>query len=274
MRWPARLFVWLLKAFVSSFIYFQMFLISTFRLLLIEEITGITNLTMSYASFAKKIVVPYKVNITGWPEDVPRSYPQRLAADQTKSLYDAWSTGAAHWYRMTAAEARSYQNKAEKNGELEPTVRKKRSDAGTKRRQDNSTGDDSDEDENPRPAKGSRRKRAAENDANEGSDPDIRPKKKSKHVAKTGSKKSGRGVGAGEKLGGGGGGKKSGRANAKAGRKAAGSSKKSVDGGKKSTAGKGKKKSRRFIVSDSDEDSGDDGAGDVDDDEDDAEFST
>lgn len=44
--------------------------------LFLEEITGVANLSMSYVSFAKNIVVPYKVNITGWPDDVPRSYPQ------------------------------------------------------------------------------------------------------------------------------------------------------------------------------------------------------
>lgn len=73
---------------------------------------------MSYVSFAKNIAVPYKVNITGWPEDVPRMYPQRLTADQTKTLYDAWNGGGAHWYRMTAAEAKTYERQAEKNNEL------------------------------------------------------------------------------------------------------------------------------------------------------------
>ena len=77
---------------------------------------------MSYVSFAKTIAVPYKVNIKGWPEDVPCSYPQRLPAEQIKILYDAWNSSAAHWYTMTPAEARLFEREAEKNGELKPRI--------------------------------------------------------------------------------------------------------------------------------------------------------
>lgn len=79
---------------------------------------------MSYVSFAKNIVIPYKVNITGWPDDIPCSYPQHLSANHTKRLYKVWNGGGAHWYRLTAAEARSYEKSAEKNGELEPRTRR------------------------------------------------------------------------------------------------------------------------------------------------------
>lgn len=85
---------------------------------------------MSYVAFAKNIVVPYKVNIANWPSDVPRSYPQKLTAEETKTLYEAWNTGGAHWYRMTADEHRKYEKEAQKNGELDPKPRQKRSDAG------------------------------------------------------------------------------------------------------------------------------------------------
>ncbi|KAE9385966.1 hypothetical protein BT96DRAFT_1006545 [Gymnopus androsaceus JB14] len=247
----------------------------------LEEITGVVNLTMSYVSFAKNIVVPYKVNVRGWPDDVPRSYPQRLSADQTKRLYDAWNGGGAHWYCMTAAEAKSYEKEAEKNGELEPRVRKKRSDAGSKRgQQDDSGSNDSGDDELAHPAKGTKRKRAARDDGEEGSDDEEDGAKK----AAGGPKKSAGGAG-GAKKSARGSGKKSAGGNQK--KSPAGVSRKVVGGSKKSTEGaggsrklaakngKGKKKSQRFVVSDSDgSDEGSDGGEDDDeDDEGDTEFS-
>ncbi|KAE9384210.1 hypothetical protein BT96DRAFT_1008299 [Gymnopus androsaceus JB14] len=244
----------------------------------LQEITG-------------NIVVPYKVNITGWPDDVPHSYPQRLAADHTKRLYDAWNSGEAHWYCMTPAEAKTYQSNAEKNGELEPRVRKKRADAGLKRRHDDD--DDSEEDDAARLSKGSRRKRAVCDDSNEESGADDAPaKKKSRGTGEgTAKKKS---VGAGKKLAGagrgsrnlaggsgggkkaaGGGGKKSVGGTRKGGaggsKKVAGGGMKTAGASKKSVAekGKGKKKSQCFVVSDSDvvSDNNDDNE------EDEAEFS-
>lgn len=242
--------------------------------LFLEEITGVANLSMSYVSFAKNIVVPYKVNITGWPDDVPRSYPQRLAADHTKRLYNAWNSGEAHWYCMTPAEAETYQSNAEKNGELEPRVRKKRADAGLKCRHDDD--DDSEEDDAACLSKGSRRKRAVCDDSDEESGADDAPAKKKsrgtgegtakKKLVGTGKKLAGAGRGSRNLAGGSGGGKKAvggGGKNSVGGTRkgGAGGSKKVTGGGmktagagKKSVAekGKGKKKSRRFIVSDSD----------------------
>ena len=70
---------------------------------------------------------------------------------------------------MTAAEAKSYEKEAEKNGELEPRVRKKRSDAGAKRRQgDDSGSDSSGEVDRARPTKGAKRRKAADDESEEG----------------------------------------------------------------------------------------------------------
>ncbi|KAE9394709.1 hypothetical protein BT96DRAFT_998312 [Gymnopus androsaceus JB14] len=143
----------------------------------LQEIMGVVNLSMSYVSFAKNIVVPYKVNIRGWPEDIPQ-----LAADQTKRLYDTWNGSGAHWYCMISVKAKSYEKEVEKNSELEPRVRKKRSDAGSKCAQGgDDRSDDSEEDEDAQPTKGSKHKRAVGNDSEEGSNggDDVQPQKKS-----------------------------------------------------------------------------------------------
>ncbi|KAE9396620.1 hypothetical protein BT96DRAFT_996625 [Gymnopus androsaceus JB14] len=232
----------------------------------LQEITGVANLRMSYSSFAKKIVVPYKVNIAGWPDDIPHVYPQSLAADQTKRLYDTWKSEGAHWYCMTTAEAKSFETTARKNGELDPTVRKKWCDAGSTRQ----VGDDRDDEDKSPSVKRSKRKKGANADDDEEGDGDVRPQKKPKRAVgiskKAGSSstsggggkkstgrskkstgggssdKSGDGPGAGKKLGGG-----------------VGRSKKVASGGNKKSAGKGKKRSRRFVVPDTDSDSdGDD----------------
>ncbi|KAE9384171.1 hypothetical protein BT96DRAFT_1008346 [Gymnopus androsaceus JB14] len=240
---------------------------------------------MSYVSFAKNIVVPYKVNIRGWPDDIPRAYPQRLTADQTKRLYDAWNSGGAHWYRMTPAEAKSDEKEAEKNGELEPRVRKKHSDAGSKRARGGDDGsDNSREDEDARPTKGSKHKRAVGDDGEEGSDgrDDVQPQKKSAGGGKRVRGRGGRTVKSASRDGGakksaGSGGKKPAHATQKksvagAGRKAAGGGKKSsgpVGKGKKPT-GKKRKTSQRFVVSDSDGGSGEGDDDDNNDEEDDA----
>ncbi|KAE9391922.1 hypothetical protein BT96DRAFT_945036 [Gymnopus androsaceus JB14] len=212
-----------------------------------EEITGAANLSMSYVSFAKNIVVPYKVNITGWPDDVPRSYPQQLAADHTKRLYNAWNSSEAHWYCMTPAEAKTYQSNAEKNRELEPRVRKKQADAGSKRRHDDDD-DNSEKDDAAHPSKGSRRKRAVCDDSNEESGADDAPaKKKSRGTGKgTAKKKS---VGTGKKLAEAGGGSRNSAGGSGGGKKVAGGGgKKSVGmtrkggtGGSKKVAGGGMK---------------------------------
>ncbi|KAE9403271.1 hypothetical protein BT96DRAFT_990510 [Gymnopus androsaceus JB14] len=230
-----------------------------------KEIMGMVNLNMSYVSFAKNIAVPYKVNIKGWPEDIPHSYPQ-LAADQTKRLYNAWNSGGAHWYCMTSAEAKSYEKEAEKNGELEPRVRNKCSDAGSKHawggddRSDNSREDE---------------------DGSDGGD-DVQPQKKS---GGGGKRARGRGRGGlakksvsrdgGAKKSTGSGGKKPACTTQK--KSAVGVSRKAAEGGKKSLepVGKGKKptgKKRKtsqcFVVSNSDSGSGEG----YDEDDDDAEF--
>ncbi|KAE9401326.1 hypothetical protein BT96DRAFT_992213 [Gymnopus androsaceus JB14] len=209
-----------------------------------KEITGVANLSMSYVSFARNIVVPYKVNIT----------------DQEAIRHLEW--GGAHWYRMTAAEAKSYETNADKNGELEPKQRKKRSDAGTKRGRDDDGGsDESDSDVPVRPTKGSKRKRATVVDDEDDSDGEdgAQPVKKKSKAGAGGKSGEAEVVGGAGKL----------RQAVRSRRGGAGGSKKSVTQKGKKPAGGGKK-SKRFVVSDSEDVGSPDNE---EDDEDDAEFS-
>ncbi|KAJ3832905.1 hypothetical protein F5878DRAFT_646390 [Lentinula raphanica] len=121
----------------------------------LREITGISDLTMSYSKYDKLIVIPYKVRLLGWPEDVPFSYPHKLHADEIKTLFDSLSNGTTHWQRMAAFEHRHYINELEKAGKLDPQQRPQRSDAGKshKKRRADMISDDDDSDDQPRPSK-------------------------------------------------------------------------------------------------------------------------
>ncbi|KAJ3892329.1 hypothetical protein GG344DRAFT_76008 [Lentinula edodes] len=115
----------------------------------LREVTGISSLTMSYANFNKLILVPYKVDVTGWPEDVDRIYPQKLSAEAVRTLHDAWTNGTAHWIRLGAQEYRARLHALNSEGKLDPKPRQHRSDMGGKHQKRKSTeahgsGDDSD----------------------------------------------------------------------------------------------------------------------------------
>ncbi|KAJ3764553.1 hypothetical protein FB446DRAFT_606102, partial [Lentinula raphanica] len=85
---------------------------------------------MSYNKYDKLIVIPYKVRLFGWPEEVPFSYPHKLHAEEIKTLFDSLTSGVTHWQRMAAFEHRRYVTELEKSGKLDPQPRARRSDAG------------------------------------------------------------------------------------------------------------------------------------------------
>ncbi|KAF9059082.1 hypothetical protein BDP27DRAFT_1431880 [Rhodocollybia butyracea] len=95
----------------------------------LREITGVQNILMSYSRFDAAIVVPYKVKVVGWPEDIDFASPQTLTrADPTKRLHDAWKDGIAHWCKLTASEHRAAVQKLE--DATNPRPQKQRSDVG------------------------------------------------------------------------------------------------------------------------------------------------
>lgn len=87
---------------------------------------------MSYAKFDKLIVLPYKVRIIGWPNDVPFCYPQKLAADEVRTLHESLMQGTTHWTRMTGSEHCAVARELEKADELSLQDRGQHSDAGKK----------------------------------------------------------------------------------------------------------------------------------------------
>lgn len=96
----------------------------------IGEITGSTNVNMSYSRFTAAIEIAHKVTIVGWPSDIDRVSPQSLTkAGQIKDLYLAWKDGSAHWRKLSAVEHRMRIQDAEED---DPKLRKKRADAGGK----------------------------------------------------------------------------------------------------------------------------------------------
>ncbi|KAJ3765230.1 hypothetical protein FB446DRAFT_795260 [Lentinula raphanica] len=92
----------------------------------LSEITGVKDITMNYASFEANICIPYRVAIENWPSTVPWSYPQKLAADEVRTLYESWNNGKTRWYRLTAADHRALTRRLKKEGRLNPKEKKRR----------------------------------------------------------------------------------------------------------------------------------------------------
>ncbi|KAF9067370.1 hypothetical protein BDP27DRAFT_1422928 [Rhodocollybia butyracea] len=106
----------------------------------LREITGLNNVLMSYATYEKTIIVPYKVNIVGWPEGVVMASPQKLSAANVRVVYEGWKAGAIRWERMSSLDHKAFVRALEEEDALNPTAKAKRSDAGgshRKRKRDN-----------------------------------------------------------------------------------------------------------------------------------------
>ncbi|KAJ3720184.1 hypothetical protein C8R42DRAFT_722833 [Lentinula raphanica] len=161
----------------------------------LREITGISDLTMSYSKYDKLIVIPYKVRLLGWPEDVPFSYPHKLHAEEIKILFDSLVSGVTHWQRMAAFEHRRYLTELEKDGKLDSQHCPTRSDAGKSHKRRHTHDDDSNsDDEHPRSSKKAklahRSKSGREGGANKRAGNDGGTSKKTKGGEKTSKKTS------------------------------------------------------------------------------------
>ncbi|KAF8120562.1 hypothetical protein EV363DRAFT_1459116 [Boletus edulis] len=105
----------------------------------LREITGNGSIRMRYKDFWPKIVRRYKVDITGWPSDIPftdLSDGSRSLSD-LESLLRKWKDGTIQWRKLTPEEYKRLENDREeqiKRGEIAVHKRQTRSDAGTKRR--------------------------------------------------------------------------------------------------------------------------------------------
>jgi hypothetical protein len=106
---------------------------------LLGEIMGNESTQMRYKDFWPKIVRRYKVEITGWPSDIPfkdLSEGSRSLSD-LESLLRKWKNGTVHWKKLTDEEYTRRENDRDERierGEITVRKRQSRSDAGTKRR--------------------------------------------------------------------------------------------------------------------------------------------
>ncbi|KAJ3755173.1 hypothetical protein EV360DRAFT_73077 [Lentinula raphanica] len=137
----------------------------------LSEITGIKDISMNYASYEASICMPYHVAVKDWPSSVPWSYPQKLAADDVRTLHTSWTDGKTRWYRLTAAEHRTLVRRLDKDGKLGPKKKRKRKAASASAPADERSDDDdftqsdSSADNDRRPTKKSKASRASSSKA-------------------------------------------------------------------------------------------------------------
>jgi hypothetical protein len=106
---------------------------------------------MNYANYDTSIVQAYSVQLTGWPLDGGVVSPAHITntADMRK-LRNALKSGECRWKKLTTSEVEAHADDIEArraNGEVVGKQRKKRSDAGVKRKRV----DDGNDKENERP---------------------------------------------------------------------------------------------------------------------------
>ncbi|KAJ3966084.1 hypothetical protein EV361DRAFT_954407 [Lentinula raphanica] len=146
----------------------------------LAKITGVKDIAMNYASYEVSICVPYHVALKDWPSSVPWSYPQKLAADEVRTLHASWTDGKTHWYCLTASEHCTLAVSDERND-------------------DHSSQSDSSTDNNRRPAKKSKASRASSSKtaskmslASRKTSSDSKKRHHSEHSAKGRSKSKGK----------------------------------------------------------------------------------
>jgi hypothetical protein len=111
---------------------------------------------MNYVNYDRVIVLGLGVKLVGWPKAVNFVKPSSIGSViDARTLRDALKSGECHWVKLTARQIEEHQaevGRRETEGETVGRPRKKRSDAGKKRKQHSS-----DNIENERPAKKTRR---------------------------------------------------------------------------------------------------------------------
>ena len=110
---------------------------------------------MSYENYERLVVLRYGVKLEGWPEGIPFHSPSKvLNSPDLKKLRDALLAKTCRWVRLERAQIKALEadlQQREADGSIPKKVRKKRSDAGKKRKKDGGDnaedqGDEEDED--------------------------------------------------------------------------------------------------------------------------------
>jgi hypothetical protein len=111
---------------------------------------------MNYVNYDRVIVLGLGVKLVGWPKTVNFVKPSSIGSViDARTLRDALKSGECHWIKLTARQIEDHRAEVERRkteGETVGRPRKKRSDAGKKRKQRSS-----DNIENERPTKKTRR---------------------------------------------------------------------------------------------------------------------
>ncbi|KAI6022454.1 hypothetical protein BKA83DRAFT_100747 [Pisolithus microcarpus] len=119
---------------------------------------------INFINFEVAIKARYGIDLLGWPEGVPFQSPRAITnAEHLRTLRDALKAGTCRWAYMSRQQCVQYQDQLKERrsaGELVGKPRKKRSDAGRKRRRtalgkglksaatiDSSSGENSSEDD-------------------------------------------------------------------------------------------------------------------------------
>ncbi|KAI0713364.1 hypothetical protein C8Q76DRAFT_796337 [Earliella scabrosa] len=103
----------------------------------LADITGLPDVAMNYKSYLTEIVDKLGVELRGYTHPTFAN-PSTLSTslEPLRTLYEALESGECRWYRLTPAEQAERRKALEqkrKSGEIKP--RKKRKDAGKKRKQ-------------------------------------------------------------------------------------------------------------------------------------------
>ncbi|KAJ7037284.1 hypothetical protein C8F04DRAFT_1257202 [Mycena alexandri] len=102
----------------------------------LREITQSDSIKMAYTHFKVDIVLPWKVKVVGWPEDIAFDNPSRMAhLASLRRIRDDLRAGLIYWETLTVPEVRAVHDEVEairaaNNGQAKP--RKPRADIGGK----------------------------------------------------------------------------------------------------------------------------------------------
>ncbi|KAK7041696.1 hypothetical protein VNI00_008985 [Paramarasmius palmivorus] len=102
------------------------------------DVTGGKCKTMSFKHFDTHIKEKFKVDLVGWPDDVPFLGPHDLNMGQVHTLHDALVGGVCKWKKMQAYEFRIFKQQLDKDrdgGVVSSGRRATRSDKGKKHKQ-------------------------------------------------------------------------------------------------------------------------------------------
>ncbi|KAL0063643.1 hypothetical protein AAF712_009441 [Marasmius tenuissimus] len=99
----------------------------------LREATGNYDLAMKYENYEALVVEPYKVQLAGWPDNIPFKSVSNLNNTDVRDLYGRVKSESLKWVKMQPQEYRRWKDDFEtclENGDTERPKRTERSDKG------------------------------------------------------------------------------------------------------------------------------------------------